>query len=154
MLECNHETLGVLVIGPFVKVLDEHQEILFVSTNKLLYFVVAVLVCQYEETEQQEKFLFDANFLIRNLQELLHYVLEVVFVVDVEGREVVVQGILVICILSTWLLELHIRVGGMLLCNGYHAFFQSYTQNLILQFHTQPLECIDIALPHLQEHLI
>ena len=37
---------------------------------------------------------------------------------------------------------------------GHHAFFEAYAEYLILQLHTESLECIDVALPHCQEHLV
>lgn len=37
---------------------------------------------------------------------------------------------------------------------GHHAFFEAYAEYLILQLHAESLECIDVALPHCQEHLV
>lgn len=37
---------------------------------------------------------------------------------------------------------------------GDHALLEAYAQDLVLEFHAESLECVNVALPHFQEHQV
>ena len=124
---------GLLVVSFLPKFVDDSQEVVLVLHNNIFDFVNAMFERHYEEGEQVEQLFFYSFLVVGEVAELLHDVLQVFFVVHVEGREVEVGSFHVVGdALDILFVVLELFSAPDLLLQEVHTIFKSDRQYFVL----------------------
>ena len=126
---------NLVIINKWLELIDQLDEIAFVFVDYSLDGGPAVFVSENEETEEHEELLFDLLLgLVVHCWYLLHYILEVVLVIDEVLWKFIVVDVYIIFLKANFWLSI-----GVLLRVVQHALSESRLKNLVLNLHTVPL---------------